>query len=59
MLSGTIIIDGKPHAVDFEGNAEKIFVGWNVPEGAKPIYRDLHGKTMTRYEGATRKISLT
>ena len=54
LLSGTIVIDGKPHAVDFEGKAEKIFVGWNVPEGAKPIYKDLHGKTQTRYEGATR-----
>ena len=54
LLSGTIVIAGKPHAVDFEGKAEKIFVGWNVPEGAKPIYKDLHGKTMTRYEGATR-----
>jgi len=54
LLSGAILIDGKPHALDLEGKAEKIFVGWNVPEGAKPIYRDLHGKTMTRYEGATR-----
>jgi len=54
LFSGTITIDGKPYAVNLEGKAEKIFVGWNVPEGAKPIYRDLHGKTMTRYEGATR-----
>jgi len=59
LLSGTIVIDGKPHAVDFEGKAEKIFVGWNVPEGAKPIYRDLHGKTQTRYEGATRMYAST
>ncbi|MCW3136944.1 MAG: C39 family peptidase [Methanophagales archaeon] len=59
LLSGTILINGKPHAVDFEGKAEKIFVGWNVPEGAEPIYRDLHGKTMTRYEGATRMYACT
>lgn len=54
LLAGTITIDDTPYAVDLEGKAEKIFVGWHVPKDAKPIYKDLHGKTMTRYEGATR-----
>jgi hypothetical protein len=59
LLSGTIVIDGKSRKVDFEGNADKIFIGWNVPEDAKPIYSDIHGKTMIRYEGATRMYACT
>ena len=53
-LSGTITIDGKPQDVKLTGQAEKVFVGWDVPEGAKPIYRDVDGRTMTRYEDARR-----
>ncbi|MGP8329009.1 MAG: C39 family peptidase [Methanosarcinaceae archaeon] len=53
-LSGTITLDGKPRNVKLTGQAEKVFVGWDVPEDAKPIYNEIDNRTMTRYEGARR-----
>jgi len=53
-LSGTITVDGKPQNVKLTGQAEKVFIGWDVLEDAKPIYKEIDGRTMTRYEDARR-----
>ena len=53
-LSGKVTIDGKPQNVKLTGQAEKVFVGWDVPEDAKPIYKEIGDRTITRYEGARR-----
>lgn len=53
-LDGVVIIDGESNKVKLSGNATQVFVGWNVPNGAKPIYSTVDNTTMTRYEGATK-----
>ncbi|WP_094229024.1 C39 family peptidase [Methanolobus psychrotolerans] len=53
MLEGVITLDGKDEKVQLSGEATQVFVGWDVPEGAKPIYTEVANRTMTRYEGAT------
>ncbi|PAV14208.1 hypothetical protein ASJ81_14810 [Methanosarcina spelaei] len=35
-----------------------MFIGWNVPDGAKPIYSKVDNITMTRYEGATEMYAI-
>ena len=57
ILEGTIILDEEEENVKLLGDAYKVFVGWNVPEGAKPIYTEVGNTTMTRYEGATKKYA--
>ena len=57
ILEGTISLDGKEKKVKLYGEATQVFVGWNVPEGAKPIYTEVGNTTMTRYEGATKKYA--
>ena len=52
-LEGEITLDGKKENVKLFGEATQVFIGWNVPEGAKPIYTEVANMTMTRYEGAT------
>jgi hypothetical protein len=52
-LEGVITLDGKDDKVKLSGGATQVFVGWDVPEGAKPIYNEVANRTMTRYEGAT------
>ncbi|WP_406655601.1 C39 family peptidase [Methanolobus sp. ZRKC2] len=52
-LEGEIILDGKKDKVKLTGKATQVFIGWDVPEGAKPIYTEVANRTMTRYEGAT------
>jgi|GEM_PF-1735188 len=56
-LEGTITLDGKEKKVKLYGEATQVFVGWDVPEGAKPIYTKIGNTTMTRYEGATKKYA--
>ena len=52
-LEGEIVLDGKIDKVTLTGEAKQVFIGWSVPEGAKPIYTEVANRTMTRYEGAT------
>ncbi|MDW7730855.1 MAG: C39 family peptidase [Methanolobus sp.] len=52
-LEGTITLDGKKDKVKLIGEATQVFIGWDIPEGAKPIYTEVANMTMTRYEGAT------
>ena len=56
-LEGIINLDGKEKKVKLYGEATQVFVGWDVPEGAEPIYTEVDGQTMTRYEGATKKYA--
>lgn len=53
ILEGVITLDGKDEKVRLSGEATQVFIGWDVPEGAKPIYSKVDNMTMTRYEGAT------
>ena len=53
VLEGEVILDGKKDKVKLTGEAEQVFVGWDVLEGAEPIYTEVANRTMTRYEGAT------
>lgn len=52
-LEGVITIDGNKEKVQLSGEATQVFIGWDVPDGAKPIYTKVGNRTMTRYEGAT------
>ncbi len=53
VLEGIITLDGEEEKVQLSGEATQVFIGWNVPDGAKPIYSKVDNMTMTRYEGAT------
>lgn len=53
VLEGVIILDGEEEKVQLSGEATQVFIGWDVPEGAKPIYSKVGNMTITRYEGAT------
>ncbi|SFM50575.1 hypothetical protein [Methanolobus profundi] len=57
ILEGIITIGGENETVRLSGNAGKVFSGWNVPDGAKPIEKKVGTTTLTRYEGATRKYT--
>jgi hypothetical protein len=39
------------------GHATQVFIGWDIPAGAKPIYYKVGNRTITRYEGATNKYA--
>ena len=58
-VEGTINVDGNARNVSMSGTAEKVFSGWNVPEGAKPIKVKAGSTTVTRYEGATEKYTVS
>lgn len=53
VLEGVITLDGEEDKVQLSGEATQVFIGWDVPDGAKPIYSKVDNMTMTRYEGAT------
>lgn len=53
IVEGVITLDGKDDKVQLSGEATQVFTGWDVPEGAKPIYSKVGNMTMTRYEGTT------
>jgi hypothetical protein len=57
ILEGTISIDEEEENVKLSGEAYQVFIGWNVPEGAEPIYTKVGHTTMTRYEGATERYA--
>lgn len=62
ILKGAIIFDGKKEAIELKGKATKEFIGWDVPENAKPIYCTVGDEksgytTITRYEGATERYA--
>ncbi|ABE52044.1 C39 family peptidase [Methanococcoides burtonii] len=62
VLNGVITLDGKAQKVQLSGEATQVFIGWDVPEGAKPIYSTVGDEkigfaTITRYEGATKKYA--
>ncbi|AKB22976.1 C39 family peptidase [Methanosarcina sp. WH1] len=52
VLEGIITLDGENDKVQLSGEATQVFIGWDVPEGAKPICSEVGNMTMTRYEGA-------
>ncbi len=56
-LEGIINLDGNDKKIKLSGEAYQVFVGWNVPEGAEPIYTQVGNNTMTRYVGATEKYA--
>jgi len=58
VLEGIITLDGEEEKVQLSGEATQVFIGWNVPEGAKPIYSEVDNMTMTRYEGATEMYAI-
>ncbi len=53
VLEGIITLDGEEETVQLYGEATQVFIGWDVPEGAKPIYSKVGNITKIRYEGAT------
>lgn len=57
LLKGIITLGGKEEKVTLSGEATQVFIGWNVPEGAKPIYSKVDNITMTRYEGSTKRYA--
>jgi hypothetical protein len=57
ILEGTITLDGTEENVQLSGEAYQVFVGWNVPESAEPLYTKINGQTMTRYEGSTERYA--
>lgn len=48
ILEGVITLDGKNVKVQLFGEATQVFIGWDVPKGAKPIYSKVDNMTMTR-----------
>ncbi|MDD3248030.1 MAG: C39 family peptidase [Methanosarcina sp.] len=57
-----INLDGKEEKIKLKGEAKKEFIGWDVPEGAKPIYSTVGDEkigyaTITRYEGAIERYA--
>lgn len=54
VLEGVITLNGENDKVRLYGNATQVFIGWDVPEGAKPIVSKINNVTITRYEGATK-----
>lgn len=56
-LEGTIILDGKEKKVKLSGKAKQVFVGWDVPKSAEPIYTKVGNTTMTRYIGSTERYA--
>lgn len=57
LLDGSIILDGRNETVKLSGEAHQVFIGWNVPDGAKPIEKIIGSTKVTRYEGATEKYA--
>jgi len=57
ILEGEIVLDGEKEKVTLTGEARQVFVGWDVPKDANPIYTKIGNLTMTRYKGATNRYA--
>ncbi|WP_269849002.1 C39 family peptidase [Methanosarcina horonobensis] len=52
-LEGVITLDGENEKVNLSGKAYQVFIGWDVPKGAKPIITKLSSGPISHIEGIT------